>query len=201
MPVLPVLAFVLLNQNLQETYGKTHAQILAMGRSKWNNFYTEKSGGATTVSMSDAESLYANALGWRNDRFGKAKIGRLRTLLDSVVVNASDVGSAVTGGGTMWTIIRSSLSADGEETLYMVLSGKSSTPKHVVSDVEKSYTKLSRNLQNSESTAAVKKMGRDSLKELRKDLDGIIAEAARRPRKASDALLDFCIRAMSASHA
>lgn len=199
MPFLPVIAFLVLSQDLKETYGKTNAQILAMGRSGWIDFYTGREGGATTMAMAGAESLYGDALGWRNDKFGKAKIGKLRVLLQATARDSCEVGTAVTGGGTMWNIIGASLMTDGEETLYSVLSGKGTGPKHVVSDMEKAFTRLKKDLQDSDSTPEMKKMGRDSVVLLRKDLNRVIEEAARRPRRQSDALLEFCIKAMSAS--
>jgi len=198
MVLLSAVALLFVPQDLKETHGKTNAQILAMGRKNWGDFYTEKEGGAVTITISDSEMLYADALGSRNDRYGKAKIGRLRKLLQDTARDASEVGRAITGGGTMWTIVGASLMTDGEETLYAVLSGKGKTPKHVVSDVNKAYEKIRRELQSSELPAETKKQGQESLKALRRDFNGLIAEAARRPRKPSDAILDFCVKTVAA---
>ena len=149
--------------------------------------------------MSSAEALYGEALAWRNDKFGKARIGRLRKLLQDTKNDATGVGYAITGGGTMWNVIGASLYADAEETLYAVLSKKGKAPKRRVSDVEKAYARLRAAFRKSDSgLPEFKKEGPAALVRLRRDLDGVIAEATRQPRKGSDALLDFCVKAMKA---
>ncbi len=201
MPVLASAVFlILLAQDKTATYGKSNAQILAMGRSRWYDFYTTKGGGESTASMSSAEALYGEALAWRNDKFGKARIGRLRRLLQDTKSDAVSVGSAITGGGTMWNVIGAGLYADAEQTLYAILSKTGNAPKRRVSDVEKSYTRLRAAFRKSGSGTLpeFRKDGPAALVRLRRDLDGVIAEATRQPRKGSDALLDFCIKSMDA---
>ena len=197
---MPILAFlVVLAQDKTDTYGKTNAQILAMGRSRWVDFYTSESrAGQSTAGMAGAEGFYGEALAWRNDRLGKARIGRLRSLLQDTKNDAVGVGSAITGGGTMWNIIASGLYSDAEETLYAVLTKTGKAPRRKVSDVEKALVRLRTEFRKAQSEPEMMKMGRECLVRLRRDLDGVIVEATRQPRKGSDALLDFCVRAMDA---
>ena len=180
------------------THGKTNAQILAMGRQGWSDFFCQAEGGGSTVALSGAESLYADARGWRNDKLGKANVMPLRRLLTDVGQHAVEVGTAITGGGTMWNIIANSVGADAEETIYTVLTLKGSPKKRVVSDMDKAFRRLESDLGKNDYVPELTKIGRQSLPRLRRDLDRVLVEARRRPRKASDALLDFCIRAMSA---
>ena len=201
MPLLASVVFLtLLAQDKTATYGRSNAQILAMGRKRWYDLYTTKGGGESTASMSSAEAIYGEALAWRNDKFGKAKIGRLRKLLLDTKNDAVGVGTAITGGGTMWNIINASLYADAEETLYAVLAKKGKAPKRRVSDVEKAYTQLRTAFRKSSDSGLpeFRKEGPAALVRLRRDLDGVIAEATRQPRKGSDALLDFCVKALDA---
>lgn len=163
------------------------------------DFYTEKEGGAVTITIAGAESSYADALIWRNDRLGKANVAPLRPLLRNTLRDACEVGSAVTNGGTMWQIIGAELWADSEEALYTVLTGKGTAPKRVVSEVNKAYAHLRQELLANSATPDLKKTALVSLKSLRKDLDLVIAAAAKRPRKASDALLEFCVKSLTAA--
>ena len=142
MPLLASVVFLsLLAQDKAVTYGKTNAQVLAMGRKGWYGFFTSKAGDST-AGMAGAQALYGEALAWRNDKYGKARIGRLRRLLQDTRNDAVGVGYAATGGGTMWNVIAADLYADAEETLYAVLSKKGKAPRRRVSDVEKAYAGL-----------------------------------------------------------
>lgn len=197
--LLPLAVALLLTQDKTDTFGKTNAQILAMGRSGWYRFYTADSrGGDSNVGIVDAERLYGDALAWRNDRLGKARISRLRKLLLDAKNDAVATGTAITGGGTIWSIVSAGLYADAEETLYAVLTKGGKIPPRKVSDVEKAYAKLKAGLTRGEPGVTSEKDARAALARLRRDLDGAIAEAARLPRRGSDAVLDFCIRAIEA---
>ncbi|RYG24378.1 hypothetical protein EON82_10915 [bacterium] len=198
MRLLAAVLLTALAQDKTVTHGKSNAQILAMGRSAWSDYFCQAEGGGSTVALSGAEALYADALGWRNDKIGKAKVMPLRRLLDDVRNHAIEVGTAVTGGGTIWNIIASSLDADAEETIYTVLTLRGNTKKRVVSDMDKAYRRLEVDLRKNDYVPELTKIGRASLPLLRRDLDRVLIEARRRPRKASDALLGFCIKAMTA---
>lgn len=198
MPLLAAVLLTVLVQDKTETFGKTYPQILSMGRQRWSDFYCEAQGGGSTVALAGAESSYADALGWRNDKLGKAKVMPLRRLLDDVRNHAVEIGTAVTGGGTMWNIIATSLDASSEETIYTVLTLKGTTKKRVVSEMEKEYRILRADFAKADAMPEMMRYGREALPLLRRDLDRVLVEAKRRPRKASDALLDFCVRAMRA---
>lgn len=200
MPLLAalVLGSCLALQDLEATLGKTNAQIIAMGRSKWYGFYTGKMGDST-VGMTSAESLYGDALAWRNNRLGDPRTRRLRKVLRDVKDDAVGVGYAITGGGTMWNITSSSLYADAEETLYAVLTKRGQAPKRVVSDATKALDRVALAYAKTKGEPWHSAEGGLILTHLRKDVTVLIGEAKRLPRSGSDALLGFCVKALDAA--
>lgn len=201
MPFLASLALLfMLPQDRGDSYGKSNAQILAMGRKRWYDFYTGKAG-ESTAAMVGAVSLYGDALAQRNDRLGKGRAARLRKPLQDVNNDVVAVGSAMTGGGTMWNIVTADLYTNAEETLHAVLTKSSRAPRRKVSDVERAYADLRASFKQVRegATPADTKRGYEALLDLRKHLDRVVAEAKRQPRRESDALLDFCVRAMEAA--
>ncbi|MBX3119677.1 MAG: hypothetical protein KF784_11470 [Fimbriimonadaceae bacterium] len=125
-----LLAGALFAQAQSKTYGKTNAQILSMGRSKWFDFYTSKAG-QSTLDMSNAERLYGAALKERNDqrlakesKTRKEAIAAIRKSADAFGYGMISVGIAYSGGGTIWNPVIAGVSADTEEALYDVLFKK-----------------------------------------------------------------------------
>lgn len=113
-----------------KTYGKTNAQILAMGRQKWFDFYTSKAG-QSTLDMSNAERLYGAALKERNDTLLRKQTKTRQEAVASIRKSGTafgygmvTVGFAYTGGGTIWNPIIAGVSADVEEALYDILARK-----------------------------------------------------------------------------
>lgn len=195
--ILPALALLAVQEGT-ETKDKSYAQILAMGRSKWHDFFVGRDAGATPAEAG-AEGTYADALSWRTDRLRKPGTAALRKAIHDVESDALGVGTAMSGGGTMWTIVGASLYADGEETLYAVLTKRTRAPRRVVSDVDRAYAGLKTELAKAKPEGGFAARGAESLSDLRKDLDALVARAARRPRKESDALLDHALRALRAA--
>ena len=192
------LALVLLQQD-EPPFGKTNAQILAMGRTRWYDFATKREGGESTAGMTGAMGSYGDALAWRNDRIApKARVVRLRKLLQDTKNDAIAVGSAITGGGTMWNIISANLYADAEETLYAVLTKTGKAPARRVSDVTKALAGLSTALAATKKESWYKPEGGQYLAALRKDVAAVAAEAKKLPRRESDAMLDFAKQAVEA---
>ena len=190
MPFLACLALAVLAQDRTETLGKSNAQILAMGRTRWHDAFVGKEGGST-MGEAGAESLYGDALAWRNDRLLKGRKSPLRAHLQSFKNDAAGAGEAITGGGTMWNIVAASLYADAEETLHRVLTHTGRAPRRVVSDVDRGLGRLSRAL------AAIKepkdrKRGAEAMADLQRDFRAVVAEARRLPRRDSDTVLEFC---------
>lgn len=103
--------------------GKTDAQILAMGRQKWFAYYSSKEGDSTADNC-DAESLYGAVLKRRNDRLAAKRpkatreaVRKLRPELTAFAEGVYEVGEALTGGGTLWNVIRAGISPNVEEAL------------------------------------------------------------------------------------
>ena len=113
---------------VEDTYGKSHADILRMGRGKWSDYYTAKAG-SSTLAMCDAESIYGTCLKERND--GRIKrlpaawrnrYDRLRKLSADFGEAVVEVGMALTGGGTIWHPVEAGIPADVEETVALLLN-------------------------------------------------------------------------------
>ena len=194
--MIPFAFALLLVQDKTETKGKSYAEILAMGRAKWHDLYVGKDGGVTAAETG-AEGLYGDAVAWRIDRLNDPRAPRLLKVLQNVSNDAVGVGSAITGGGTMWSIVGASLYADLQTTRYAVLTGKGNAPKHVVSEVDRAYYRLEVHFGKSGPEPEFEKKGRAALDDLRRDLDALVREARRLPRRGSDSLLDFALRAMN----
>lgn len=203
LPLLLVLLAALASaQSGVNTYGKTEAQILAMGQDKWYEFYTSKAGDST-MGMADAYRIYADVEGHRNDRLMKtspkrAKAKKLRKLLEDFGEQTLDLCSNINGGGTMYTPMYAQYSADAEGTLYGILAGKSKDIGHfVVSTVTKRMEAL---FSRAAQTAKDKDAGyfkpeeaRKTIASLRNTFTGIVAVAKTMSRRDSDLILGYCL--------
>jgi len=114
--------------------GKSNAQIVKMGRTGWYNLYTKKMG-ESTMAMVSAESLYADARSEANDRLLKTKsaglqkaVPQFRKVMQSALNDAISIGTAMTGGGTMWNVTSASTAADVEDIVFGMLQ-PSARPK------------------------------------------------------------------------
>ena len=109
-----------------DTYGKTESQILAMGPQKWYDFFTAKAG-ESTYAMSNAYGIYGDIAAKRNDRLFAVNTSHTRQIKKvgkAVVEFGSDMvalGSAITGGGTMWGPIGLSSYAEAQDVIYSLL--------------------------------------------------------------------------------
>jgi hypothetical protein len=113
-----------------DTYGKSEAQILSMGRTAWYDFYTHKAG-ESTYAMSNAYGIYGDLAEKRNQRAltsGKYphsdRVNRISKLLIEFGSEMVSLGSSITGGGTMWGPIGSSTYAQAQDVTYDLLTGK-----------------------------------------------------------------------------
>ncbi|MBS1724500.1 MAG: hypothetical protein JSS66_16275 [Armatimonadetes bacterium] len=120
----------------EDRFGKSVDQMLAMGRTKWHEWYTDGSrGGLSTAGETFAEMTFADGLKQRNAAWratATAPVQRLVDRLDkdfaSTLANCVDVGRAFTGGGTMWNPISAGCAADVEEAIADVLHPSSKMP-------------------------------------------------------------------------
>lgn len=192
MLMLPSIALVALRQDLKDTNGKTYAQILAMGRSRWHDFFVGKDGGSTAAESS-AEGIYGDALAWRNGKLLKGHPSPLRKALQAFKNDAIDAGTAVTGGGTMWNITAGSLYADAEQTLYAVLTHSGRAPHRKVSDAQRAVATLRHSVMGiGTDDKENRKQGLAAMDRLDADLLQAVALAAKLPRRDSDEVLEFC---------
>lgn len=185
-------------------FGKSYAQILAMGETRWMAFQSNKAG-SSTADISEGLMVYRDALQWRNDRLAahapaplRREVAELRPLLTRFTDSMILVRMFPTGGGSMWSNIHASVLTDSEDTLYHVLGGPGSKSKprgtgevlRMLSACEREVEAHRHEAWNSEDTYA---SARKSLGEARSAAASIFKIAAKLPRKRSDAVLDFCV--------
>jgi hypothetical protein len=183
-----------------DTFGKTDAEILAMGRSAWFDYYTApERGGDSTAGMTQAYGLYADAAGRRNDALPQQHhAAELRKLLDDFGEQSIDLASNFTGGGTMWIPEYAAADCDVEDALYALLGGGAApAPATTTGQVQRDFAKLEhaiRDEQANRDAAPYFKYGeaRASLAALRADFKRIAALAATLDRAGSDQVLAFC---------
>jgi hypothetical protein len=177
--------------------------ILKLGRAKWFDHYTSKEG-SSTAAMVDAESMFGAALKRKNDRVlasrsssTRATVKKLRPLLTDYRNSMIDLGYAASGGGTMWNPVWGGTMADAEEVVEFLLArSPKPTPKRVVSDVTKAFTKLDGQLAAVEFGVSEGMTKRDAMGHLAKVKAGsnrIILVAKTLPRAQSDCLLNYCL--------
>src|SRR6187549_2455934 len=114
LPLLLALAAMAAPLRAEEgprKFGKSNAQILAMGFDKWMDFQGARAG-MSTAGMSEGMSAYRDALRWRNDRLAakaspalRKRVADLRPLLVDYTGDLMEVGSYMSGGGTIWSNI------------------------------------------------------------------------------------------------
>lgn len=203
---LTLLISLAVAQDLKETHGKTHAQILAMGYDKWYDFYTGKEG-ETTQGMARAGYTFAESLKWRNFQLEakksakfRAQVKTLRTQFDKLGTASISTHRALTGGGTLWQLTYSSDAVNREETIYALLGGKVKPSKpQVVSSVTKEIAALKAAVKSPEPTWSNEFPKAETI-EYVADLESawkqILAIAKTLDRAKSDIILSYCISAI-----
>ena len=200
---LAFLAIGVQAQDTKDTYGKTNAQILAMGRDRWYTFYTSKAGDST-AAMSSAYGFYYDAATARNDALiakageRKATATKLRKLLTDYCNEALGLGENNTGGGTMWNPISGSCMGDEEDVVYAYLVKKGpSAKKIVVSTVTKKLDSLGALIEKTHKDPSATYFkyedAKESLKKMRSDFADLTALAKSFARADSDRVLRFCL--------
>lgn len=194
--------------SLEDTFGKTEAQILTMGRAKWNEFTSSQPGGSSTAGMCMTEAAFGLALRRSNDRFivklapaRRKQIADLRQPMAKFNEACIMIGSTFSGGGTMWHPVHAGIQADVEEIVQaFVKRGSKPAPKRVASDISKELDKLSVVLKQNQSELDDFKgsgfgfeVGMKALREARAEFAKIVAIAKGMPRAESDRLLQYCL--------
>lgn len=121
-----------------QTFGKSEAQILAMGRGNWLGFHLHASGdedrqyhGETTESMAVADNLWAQAAAHRNNRLiasrrKAAAWKKLHPLLREFSSCACEITLEWAGDdtGVEGRYDRATNRADSEDEIYEILRGR-----------------------------------------------------------------------------
>jgi hypothetical protein len=190
------------SQDRLSTYGKTGAQIAAMGEDAWNTFYLNKAGDSTP-SEEDSYTVYDGVMTVINDDLAKTKgkkaaLAQIRQELPDFGVDCIEIGSDITQGGTMWNVCSHQVIADAEAVGYKYLKHKAGSKHYLVSDVEKQFTVLAQTIESSHTAADTKenfnyKDAKETLAKARQDFNKVVAFAAHLNRNDSDLLLGFCL--------
>jgi hypothetical protein len=124
MSIVPLVAgYFAIQWNRANFMGKSPEQIVAMGLEKWSELYGKKFGQGTH-QVCDAEEKYGIALKNLNDR-AMTKLPKTRQVWLRAVrketkeyaVEAHQIGSIISGGGTMWQTFDATISPDIEQTI------------------------------------------------------------------------------------
>ncbi len=201
---LLLLAAVVGAQNRSDTFGKSNAQIVAMGHDAWYKFYTSKTG-ESTADMVAVESLFGDALKARNDGLLRARPNstgmyrKLRKLLGDYGQASIDAAYARTGGGTMWHPVYASIGAEVEDVLFGLLGGKVKTAPHLVV----SNVKVALSILNTTFAQTHKQEGDNgwfkygdamrAVGSMRSRFSVLVPIAAHFDRVGSDRILKFCL--------
>lgn len=184
-------------------FGKSNAQILAMGSDKWMDFQGATAG-QSTAGMSEGMAAYRSALRWRNDRLStkspatlRKRVADLRPLLVDYTGPLMSLGAYMTGGGTIWSNIHAGTLSNSEEILYALLSGKAKPAKpQTTGMVKRELVSLAQDIEaNSKESYNTPEKTADARKDLaaaRAAFARIAVAAARFDRKGSDHILAFC---------
>jgi hypothetical protein len=189
------------DEDAPDTFGKTDAEILALGQSAWFDFYTDpERGGDSTAGMAEAYEIYATAAQRRNaalpDPHGLRPLGQL---LDSFGEHALNVAYHMSGGGTMWIPMYAQADCDVEEVVYSLLggSGQPAAAPATTGLVSRDLQELDRALraERDDPDAALYFKYAEAhaeLEQLRTVYRQIKARAAQLSRADSDRVLQFC---------
>ena len=124
MTIVPlVVGYFAIQWNRANFLGKSPEQIVAMGREKWGDLYGKKLGHSTHTD-SDAEEKYGIALQNLNNRaiqrLPKTRqiwLGEVRKSTREYAAEAHQIGTLITGGGTMWQTFNATIGPDVEQTI------------------------------------------------------------------------------------
>jgi hypothetical protein len=199
--LIPVISVA---QDSYDTYGKTEAEILAMGHEKWNTFYESKAGDST-AAMGEQNEIFGEVATRRNDRLlkkakaqTKKRVAKLRNLMGDFAGTACELGSNMTGGGTLWNPIEADIPAGVEQVVFGVLGGKAGAAKPIrVSAAQWEMATLAKQIEKNrtdpEAQAYFKyNEAKAQLKKMKAALTNILEIARSLNRYDSDRILGFC---------
>ena len=124
MTIVPlVVGYFAIQWNRANFLGKSPEQIVAMGREKWTELYSKKFG-ESTLQACQAQEKFGIALQNLNDRainrLPKTRqvwLNEVRQTTKEYAVEAHQIGSSVTGGGTMWQTFNATILPDVEQAI------------------------------------------------------------------------------------
>jgi len=204
-----VLAFVLGLAAQVDRLDKSDAQILAMGRLKWFEYFTTRQGDSN-AAMRTAENTYGEVLKRANDRLIAKAHAYTRTDAKEARERLTRVGTLVleleecyNGGGTLYQVARASIQPDVEEVVAYVLTFKGkSAPFRKPADVTKRLDALVGFIESNK--ARFDQMGfeggfacaKPRLAELRRQVPAIIKLSQRRTGYGKE-ILHYCYRTLA----
>ncbi len=131
MTIVPlVVGYFAIQWNRANFLGKSPEQIVAMGRQKWSDLYGKKFGQSDN-DLCNAEEKYGFALKNLNDRAitrlpkpRQVWLAEVRKTTWEYAVEAHQIGSLVSGGGSKWQTFNATILPDVEETIADCIMAK-----------------------------------------------------------------------------
>lgn len=146
-------ALVLAQEGRDSRDGLSATQIVGMGYSAWYESFM-KTRDENTITMVEASLTYRDALQEVNDtailRLPVAQgdaLFALRTDLESITVNTTTVGSYLSGGGTIWSLITAANAVESEVFIQKTIQG-APLPQKPQSEVWAKFRELRENVSS-----------------------------------------------------
>lgn len=193
----------------EDRFGKTVDQVLAMGRDKWHDYYTDESrGGGSTAGESFAQMIFADCLRVKNNhRFRTSRDAKtamvfsLDMSFERTVSNCVTAGSALTGGGTMWNIISSSAQVERQLTLRDLIWPTKGMPRATQAQAWKEFKAAWKDVTDnkediesySDRGATVYKEALNSLSQVNTDLNDTIKKVESMPTEFKGRVFAFFV--------
>jgi len=216
----PILAFLILwaapfvsAQEFTDTdrFGKSCADVLAMGHDPWVEWYTDSSRGTqSTAGMAAAERIYSECLRERTKaklrtvpEAEKTEIEGLETSLRTMLQECVTAGYALTGGGTMWIPFTDAAEVGVQEALWDVLNPDLITKKVSEQDAvwnewKRATKAIKKNASDIDDMAGISGTGSQkalaSLDNVSKEFAKVVQRVATRPAKVKKRVFYQCRR-------
>ena len=131
MSIVPlVVGYFAIQWNRASFMGKTPEQIVAMGRERWTDLYSKKFG-QSTHAVCDADEKFGFALQNLNDRaierlpnVRQRWLKEVRSSTKEFATQAHQIGSLISGGGTIWQTFDATICPDVEQTIADCIASK-----------------------------------------------------------------------------
>jgi len=184
--------------------GKTDAEILAMDREAWVDYYASHVSGSH-ASWTASYYIYAEVLRRRNDHLPpRNHSAEFESLLNDFGERAVSINDNLDGGGNIWANVYGRANCDAEQTVFGLLAGKTEPAHlHTVSQVRHQIRALEQRVDRERTRPRTTffniTTATTDLHFLRADWAKIQQLVSTLGRKDARLVLDFCVDYLTAS--